>query len=131
MDKPHLTSGGRYPVLRTVAILYVFGAAAALIVGVCTCAWALFGAPYSLGDRFILALAAAAGTFFIPITLLAVAEVLKLFIDMEHNSRMAALGISSNAMNSGTTAPTAQPIAGGRLAEFEQETAEEALLRGH
>src|SRR5258705_1742376 len=90
MTKAHLISGGRYPVLRALGILYIVGAVGALCYGLYWTGWALFFAPGSAGERLQLAMQAAAATFFGVVTILAVAELIKLVIDIEHNTRMAA-----------------------------------------
>lgn len=128
MYRPHLTSGGRYPVLRSLAILYLFGGAVVGLVALGAAIWSLAAGPGNFMDRTIIAIGALAGGFFLVITALAIAEVLKLFIDLEHNTRMAAHH---------PTSPVAPSVAGdgvksgGRLADLEAETAEAALMRGH
>jgi hypothetical protein len=119
-------SGGRYPVLRALGILYMIGAAGALCYGLYWTGWALFAAPGSMGDRFPLALQAFAATFFGVITIFAIAELIKLMIDIEHNTRMAR-------QNGGTN--DGQPMVNSahvnRVSALEEESAEAALLRGH
>ena len=124
----HMLSGGRYPVLRSLGILYLISAGVAVLAGLVAAGWILVSAPYSPGDRIILAIGALTGAFFLCIGMLAIAEVLKLFIDMEHNTRIAALRGLAN-----TTVPelSAEVPAGGRIGELDEETAEAALLRGH
>jgi len=126
-------SGGRYPVLRALGILYVIGAAAALCYGVYWVFWALFAAPGGMGDRFPLAMQALAATFFGVVTILAVAELIKLVIDIEHNTRMAALNGASSAGNGDgmSAVPTAPVGHVNRVAAIDEESAEAALLRGH
>src|SRR5947207_1779664 len=92
MSAHHLMSGGRYPVLRSLALLYLIGAAVAIVGGVLAMIWALAWAPDSMSHRVVLALGVLAATFFVVISMLAIAEVLKLFMDIEHNSRMIRLG---------------------------------------
>jgi len=126
MSRPQMMSGGRYPVLRALAIIYLVGAAAAVLGGLFAAGWALLSAPWGVGDRVGLALSVLAGTFFIVLTMCAVAEVFKLFIDIEHNTRLAAVGqFTASAGNAATD--------GGRLrmGDIDAETAEAALLRGH
>src|SRR6266542_4039295 len=86
----------------------------------------------------IMSVRAAVGGFVIVVSLLAVAELLKLFIDIEHNTRMpmpgrigvsmslpsgeaatATVGADSN--NGGVAAP------GNRITALDEETAEAAL----
>lgn len=127
MRTPHIGSGGRYPVLRAVAILYLIMAVVALAAGIVGAGWALLRSPWGVGDRIVLALLVLAGSFFMIVGSLAVAEIIKLFVDMEHNTRVAA----GRALGENTAAPAAATH-NNRLREFdEEETAEGALLRGH
>ena len=141
MHAPHVRSGGRYPVLRSLAILYLLGAAVAAVAGVVAAVWALARAPYGMADRAVLAAGSLAAAFFLVISMLAIAEVLKLFIDVEHNTRVAALGAQQRATVV-TAGEAAVVVPGGsdggatvrtpnRLDELDEETAEAALLRGH
>jgi hypothetical protein len=99
-----------------------------------------------MGDRFSLTLQALAATFFGVVTILALAELIKLVIDIEHNTRLAALranGVETAAATAtvttttpeGTTETTAVPAGGvahvNRVTELDEESAEAALLRGH
>jgi len=140
MHTPYVHSGGRYPVLRSLAILYLLGAAVAALAGIVAIIWSLVRAPFGMGDRFVFAFAALAATFFAVISMLAIAEVLKLFIDVEHNTRLTAVA----AMQRVAVVPPSDAIAaaaamsgdGGvrapsRLDALDDETAEAALLRGH
>src|SRR5262245_33921445 len=77
MHRPHLASGGRYPVLRSLAIIYLIGAGVAILGGLIAAGWALVRFPFTVSDRVILAVASLAATFFIVIGMLAVAELLK------------------------------------------------------
>ena len=147
MHTPHVASGGRYPVLRALAILYVFGAALAAIGAVIYALYAL--AFYRLGwsDRLIIAGGSIVGGFIVVISSLAVAELLKLFIDLEHNTRMAIPGrMGMPASVEVTTAPSLSGEGNGgvvvttssmsspsssRIAAMDEETAEAALIRGH
>jgi hypothetical protein len=124
MSKSHLISGGRYPVLRALGILYMIGALGALCYGLYWTGWALFAAPGSMGDRFSLSLQAFAATFFGVITIFAIAEMIKLVIDIEHNTRIAAANGSSDNGSAATTHVN-------RLSALDEESAEGALLRGH
>jgi hypothetical protein len=131
MHTPHVMIGGRYPVLRSLAIIYVIGAALAAIATVVGVIWALAAGAGSGMDRLIIAAAALGAGFFVVLSMLAIAEVLKLFIDMEHNTRMAVPG------RMGMPASVATDVArndGGhvnRIEGLDEETAEAALLRGH
>ena len=130
MQKPQLYSGGRYPVLRALGILYIVAAALMLLAGLVTAGWALMRAPGSAGDRIVLALTALAATFFLVISMLAIAEVLKLFIDVEHNTRMSAVGRMETLTAPPVSAPSdAERV--NRMHSYAEESAEAALLRGH
>jgi hypothetical protein len=128
MHRPHLLSGGRYPVLRALAIIYLILAGIAVLGGLVGAGWALVRLPLTVGDKIIAAAAVLVGSFFVVITMLAVAEVIKLFIDVEHNTRIAAL----RALRPASPGDGAIPgMDGGRLRELGEETAEAALLKGH
>lgn len=131
MHTPHVMSGGRYPVLRALAIIYVIGAALAAVATVIGVIWALAAGAGSGTDRLIIAAAALGGGLFMVITMLAIAEVLKLFIDVEHNTRMAVPG--RIGMPASVTPEVARSDGGrvNRLEALDEETAEAALLRGH
>lgn len=131
MRRSHLGSGGRYPVLRTVAILYFIGAVLTAVSGVLAAAWfAVNGDPYNwAGGRFRLAMATLTGTFFTVLAMLVVAELIKLFIDIEHNTRVGAMSAAGSAASSSASVPGDGK---SRLTWMEgEETAEGALLRGH
>ncbi len=131
MRPSHLGSGGRYPVLRTVAILYFIGAVVTAVGGIIAAAWfAVQGDPYNwAGGRFRLAVATLTGTFFTVLAMLVVAELIKLFIDIEHNTRLGAVSAAGISASSGPTAPGDGK---SRLPWMEgEETAEGAVLRGH
>jgi len=130
MTRAHMMSGGRYPVLRALGILYMLGALGALCYGIYWVGWSLFAAPGSMGERSYLALQALAATFFGVVTILAIAELIKLVIDIEHNTRMAAMGAAST--NGGAVpATTGADGHANRMAHLDEESAEAALLRGH
>jgi hypothetical protein len=131
--KAYFASGGRYPVLRALAILYLIGSVVSIVAGVAAIVWSLGWGPGDFSDRLLIALGALAATFFICVSMLAIAEVLKLFIDIEHNSRIAALGLAHTATAGAmaTTPADAQPVGSSRLSIIDDETAEAALLRGH
>jgi hypothetical protein len=127
-------SGGRYPVLRSFAILYVFAAALAVIAGIVAVIYTLARAPYALGDRVIVSLGIIGATCLFVLSMLAIAEVLKLVIDIEHNTRMAAVGKASDEMMAAASASAASTTSERRTNRFDslnEETAEAALLRGH
>jgi hypothetical protein len=129
-------SGGRYPVLRALAIIYLIGAALTIFAGIYAIWWAITRFS-DVADRLVLVSAACAGTFLMVVSMLAVAEVLKLFIDIEHNTRIAAMRAAGEIPASVTVATATSDNGGklgGRLVELEcidDETAEAALLRGH
>jgi hypothetical protein len=152
MHTPHVLSGGRYPVLRSLAIIYVIAAALAVISTVLGIAYALFGMRLAWSDRGIAAIGVFTGGFLLVLSMLAIAEVIKLVIDIEHNTRAAAVRAGAAAMPSSvaittsdaaTTIVTAADGDGAaatasaadarpnRLHQLDEETAEAALLRGH
>ncbi|HEY7118262.1 MAG TPA: hypothetical protein VH475_16865 [Tepidisphaeraceae bacterium] len=143
MNRTHVMTGGRYPVLRALGILYVIAAVAILGLGVWAIGWSLFAAPARMSERFLLAGQAVVATFIAIITVLAIAEVIKLLIDVEHNTRMAAIRGTTAALATETGAAVITTTtggdgsqarataAGGRMAELDEESAEAALLRGH
>ena len=147
MHTTRVASGGRYPVLRTVAILFMLGAVVAIVGGI-------YGVVRAFGminvwDRVTWAGVAISAAFFGALTSVAIAELIKLMIDMEHNTRVAAqqaMGASSAAVATPAPAPavTGAPAmtataagtdgqTGGRAGQWleGEETAEGALLRGH
>lgn len=153
MHTPHVLSGGRYPVLRSLAIIYVIAAGLAVISTILGVLYALFGMRLAWSDRGIAAIGVFTGGFLLVLSMLAIAEVLKLVIDIEHNTRMSASRAGAAAMPSsvaittsdaattivtaegdGAPATAAGAAAGARTNRIEQldeETAEAALLRGH
>jgi hypothetical protein len=161
MHTTHVSSGGRYPVLRTLAILYLFAAAAVLVLGVWRAVSVLiggtdadlFGATPNMASRWLAAFAWLAASFIGVLGMFAVAELIKLLIDIEHNTRLAgmramagdvvatttvpapgvaAVVVSETTRDNGMTAGEAVP-GGGRVRQLleGEETAEGALIRGH
>jgi hypothetical protein len=133
MHHPHIDSGGRYPVLRTIAILWLVSAALVLIGGVYQAVCSLLNARGQevillhsalFSSRVMASFIWLAATFFVVIMNVAVAELIKLAIDLEHNTRMTW-------MNNGPAAPTSTPIRAGNGRGAEEESAEAALIRGH
>lgn len=133
MHQPHIASGGRYPVLRTVAILWLVSAAIALVGGVYQAICALIDARRqevillhspAISSRIMGFFIWLAATFFVVVLNVGVAELIKLAIDLEHNTRMTWM----NAGSIGTT-ESAMPAGNGRSCE--EESAETALIRGH
>jgi len=137
MHRAHVMTGGRYPVLRAMGILYLLGAAGVLLYGLYWIGWTLFAAPASMGDRFAVTLQALAATFFAVVTILALAELIKLVIDIEHNTRVAAMNgapaaaAAGNGDLPGAAVPTAAAGHVNRMTAIDEESAEAALLRGH
>jgi hypothetical protein len=163
MHTTHVSSGGRYPVLRTLAILYLIAAAAVLIVGVWRAVGVLvsatdsdlFGATPNMASRWLAAFSWLAASFIGVLGMFAVAELIKLLIDIEHNTRLAGMRAMAGEVVATTTVPapgvTATVITespdnggvatsvgegvpgGGRVRQLleGEETAEGALIRGH
>jgi hypothetical protein len=137
MASSHLRSGGRYPVLRAIGIMYLIFGGLFAIGGLITALYMLFRGPGTFTDRFVEMCASLAGTAFLVLTTLAIAELLKLFMDVEHNTRMAWMtGANGSAAVTTTTAAPAVAVGStahvNRAALLEgEETAEGALLRGH
>lgn len=134
MRTPHLQSGGRYPVLRAIGIIYVVMAGLSVIVGLIAAGYILAAQPWSMTTRVVWAIVSLAGTCFAVIGSLAIAEVLKLFMDIEHNSRIAAMHRGTvteteAAVPASANGPEAAHV--NRMRELDEETAEGALLRGH
>jgi hypothetical protein len=128
MHRLNVSSGGRYPVLRALAILQLVSAVVVALGGV---VGAIYFANYigrmlSFADKLLMCMGGLAVTFFLVIFTLAFAELIKLLIDIEHNTRLAALG-SNGEMK---VAPEGGRLNRGAMLSGE-ETAEGALLRGH
>jgi hypothetical protein len=132
-------SGGRYPVLRTLGIFYLLGSAITILAGIAGAAWVAFRAPAAPWDRFSMSLTVLAGTFIAVIAMLFIAEVIKLAIDIEHNTRSTA-ALLARQLELPTTASSvlAPPPSINHTSRLEpyfhspdEETAELALLRGH
>jgi len=127
-------TGGRYPVLRALGILYVVGAGVAVLIGLYWAGWSLVAAPASASERIGLALAVLAATFFAVVTVLAIAEGIKLVIDVERNTRIAAVNAAgNNGVAVASPMPTVTAASGhvNRVSDLDEESAEAALLRGH
>ena len=138
MQRPHVLSGGRYPVLRALAIMYVIAAALAVPVTIIALIYVLARGPGNMLDRVIISSGVIVGGFFLVVSMLAVAEVLKLFIDVEHNTRMGAAGNGRTVVSVGPGSAEIATMAGtgadgrpNRLDALDEETAEAALIRGH
>jgi hypothetical protein len=126
MHRAHVKSGGRYPVLRALGILSMVGALGVVILGLYWTGWSLFAAPANMSEKLALAGGVLVGTFVLSVAVLAFAELIKLMIDVEHNTRMASMG--GAAGNGSALSPDARA---NRMAEMDEESAEAALLRGH
>jgi len=137
MHTPHVKSGGRYPVLRSLAILQML---AAIVLGIAGVAGSIYtawggqstlGAEYGVIGKLNILVVGLAATFFTVVFTLAFAELIKLLIDIEHNTRAAAMTTPSNGQAMTMTA-VPEPGRVNRIATIEdEETAEAALLRGH
>jgi hypothetical protein len=135
MRSSHFASGGRYPVLRSLAILYMIGAILTGIGGIVLACWMFFSLR-GMENHITSGILTLAGTFLVVLSMLAIAEVLKLFIDIEHNSRMMGYArergsdMSADEVAASAAGPNGARMSGKRWLEGE-ETAEGALLRGH
>ena len=127
-QRMHFTSGGRYPVLRMIAILYLLLGVVSVLAGIVGILWILGRAPYPVMDRIILAAGAGVVTFFSCVLMLSAAEIVKLFVDLEHNTRLAAM---TRPMYPAPSSEPAAPAHTNRISVLEEETAEAALIRGH
>ena len=113
MHGPHVSSGGRYPVLRTLAILYLFAAVVLLVLGVWRAISILTsdgpindvfgGVATNMGGRALVALSWLATTFIGVLVMFGIAELIKLFIDIERNTRVAGIRATDAGMTAGTT----------------------------
>ena len=129
--------------LRALAIIYVIAAGLAVISTILGVGYVLFGVGLAWSDRAIIAVGVLTAGVFLVLSMLAIAEVLKLVIDIEHNTRVGAnrAGAYAAAPATMTTAAgvatvegdgaAAAAARGNRLDELDEETAEAALLRGH
>ena len=126
MQRVQFTSGGRYPVLRSIAIIYLFLAGISVLAGIVAVFWMLLHAPFDATDRVILAAASLVGSVFWCALMLGAAEILKLFVDLEHNTRTMMIYRPLTP----TDQPT-PPTHTNRISILEEETAEAALIRGH
>jgi hypothetical protein len=129
--KAHISSGGRYPVLRSMGILLIIAATLAFVVGLARGIWGLFTVTDTLGGRLNWFLVWAVGGFISAVLLLAFAESIKLFIDIEHNTRVAAPGASTTTVVAPGDGGAVAATHVNRISSLEEETAEGALLRGH
>lgn len=138
---PHIPPGSRYPVLRTLAILWLVSAALALIFGVyqAVCYGANlrmhevsdFGDMDRAVDRIAAVFICLAMTFFVVVVDVAVAELIKLAIDLEHRTRIAAMRFAALAQGAPAPSLTAESASAVATGDADEESAETALIRGH
>ena len=128
MHRAHVQTGGRYPVLRALGILSMVGALGIVLMGLYWIGWSLFAAPANMRDRLGLAAAFLVATFILTVATLAFAELIKLMIDVEHNTRLTSMGSATAGNGAAAMAGDAHI---NRMAMIEEESAEAALLRGH
>lgn len=102
-------TGERYPILRTLGILHVLLAAPVAICGIWAMATIIPIAPWAEGHRAEYFGLAFFATVFLTFGMLALAEVIKLLVDIELHTRSGGVR---------------RPI------EHRVETAESALIRG-
>jgi len=135
MHQSHLTSSGRYPVLQTIAILFLVSAILWLAYGVYRGIVALVGinnlalfhlTTVGMAGKITAFFIWLAMTFFAVLFNVAIAEGINLSIDIEHNIRMTATNTSATGAPTASSANTGDWTR-GRLAD---ESAESALLRG-
>jgi hypothetical protein len=127
MHRAHVQTGGRYPVLRALGILSMVGALGIVLVGLYGIGWSIFAAPANMRDKIGLAGLVLVATFILTIATLAFAELIKLMIDVEHNTRL--MSMDGAPAGNGSAPPAEARI--NRMAELDQESAEAALIRGH
>jgi hypothetical protein len=128
MHRVQFTSGGRYPVLRAIALIYLFLGGVSIVAGIVSVFWMLIRAPFAPVDRIILAAAALVASVFWCALMLGAAEIIKLFVDLEHNTRMATIYKPATPPAAEMPTVAAHP---NRISVLDEETAEAALLRGH
>ena len=136
MRDSRLESGGRYPVLRAIAILWMVGAVIVAIYGLYQAIVTLAGiqrleavstAP-NWAAQIMGFLVWLASTFFAVIVSLAVAEGIKLFMDLEQSCRAMATGTFTS--NAAAMAPPRTTGVGERIGGRLSETAEGELMKG-
>src|SRR5437764_215697 len=72
MVTSHLRSGGRYPVLRSLGILYLIFGAVFAVAGIIAAVYFILRGPGNWTDRFFEMCAALAATAFAVLTMLAI-----------------------------------------------------------
>jgi hypothetical protein len=113
----------------------MIGAILTGIGGIVLACWMFFALP-GLQNHIAAGVVTLAGTILVVLSMLAVAEVLKLFIDIEHNSRVMFGRMETTSMSAGEMAAMSESTGpnGARSSRRwleGEETAEGALLRGH
>lgn len=139
MRHAHIETGGRYPILRVIAILWLVGAAVSLVYGVFQAISVLIGANHqqlvtvggNLTSRIIGCVVWLAVTFFAVIANIAIAELIKLAMDVEQNTRMTAANTAATAFPPAATAGAPPPGRDEARRRWEDESAEAALIKGH
>ena len=140
MRHPHIETGGRYPILRVIAILWLVGAVMSLVYGIYQAISVLVGANHqalfavggNLTSRIIGCIVWLAVTFFVVIANIAIAELIKLAMDVEQNTRMTATNTAATAFPPAATATAAPPPGRDEARRrWEDESAEAALIKGH
>jgi hypothetical protein len=116
MAHAHVSSGGRYPVLRAVAILFLANAILVIGTGVYWIYNTLTQRALPMSDRMQVALLIAVATFFAVLITIGIAEMIKLALDIEQHTRASARSAAESAS--------------GKKWLDGEETAEGALLRG-
>ena len=130
MHHPHMASGGRYPVLRSVALLFMIGTLAVIGYGIKWIAWEWSDEIVDTkGGRLQMTFVILAATFFGCLVTIAIAEMIKLFIDLEHNTRVMASAARNAAPVANADGTPLTAAERGKWLEGE-ETAEGSLLRG-
>ncbi len=135
-----INSGGHYPVLRAIAILYLISAGMTLLGGIIGAIWALVGSgpvffaiehAATRGAMFIQAGIILGIAFLSALFMCAIAEGIKQCCDMANSLRAIATGVVGGAapmIPGDGNAPRNRIDA---LDSLDAETAEMALLRGH
>ncbi len=121
-----------------LAILYLIAGSLTALAGIAFAVYLLAETRFGNNlDRIFMALGVLTLSFYLVISVFAVAEIIKLVIDIEHNTRMAAVGTRqmgvAQAMSASADAgtPAMATRDGGRWSALDEETAEGAPLRGH
>jgi hypothetical protein len=113
MHTTHVSSGGRYPVLRTLAIIYLFAAVVVFCLGVARAIYVLVGAADgdlffatpNMASRWLAAFSWVGASFITALGMFAIAVLIKLLIDIERNSRLAGMRAMAGDVVATTTVP--------------------------